>query len=185
VDRLLENGRRVFDLKKRERIYREIHAKIFNDIPYIFLYYPEALPVVHKRFKNVEAAPAGIGWNFLADYQQARLITFLHPQTDPLGDGYNVTQAMIAVGSGQWFDRGLGFGSQSQLKFLPESQTDFIFAVIAEELGFVGVLFILIAFGLIFFRLIKAHVFQMRPTHQSSFQSPSPSDQLPTAKHYF
>ncbi|HBU69296.1 MAG TPA: peptide-binding protein [Elusimicrobia bacterium] len=64
VDRLLENGRRVFDLKKRERIYREIHAKIFNDIPYIFLYYPEALPVVHKRFKNVEAAPAGIGWNF-------------------------------------------------------------------------------------------------------------------------
>ncbi len=90
-----------------------------------------------------------------AEYQKERILIFLDPSRDPLGRGYNVAQAIIAVGSGKVFGRGLGFGSQSQLKFLPESQTDFIFAVIAEELGFVGVLFILIAFGLIFFRLIK------------------------------
>ncbi len=87
-------------------------------------------------------------------YQRERVMTFLDPSRDPLGRGYNVTQAIIAVGSGGMFGRGLGFGSQSQLKFLPESQTDFIFAVIAEELGFVGVLLLLLAFALFFFRLL-------------------------------
>lgn len=97
---------------------------------------------------------AGLGWFFvLADYQKERLVTFVDPASDPLGQGYNVTQAMIAIGSGQWFGRGLGFGSQSQLKFLPEAQTDFIFAVIAEELGFLGVVLTLAAFGLLFFRI--------------------------------
>ncbi len=95
-------------------------------------------------------------WFVLFDtYQHERILTFIDPSRDPLGRGYNVTQAIIAVGSGEWFGRGLGFGSQSQLKFLPESQTDFIFAVIAEELGFVGVLFILGAFALLFTRLFR------------------------------
>jgi rod shape determining protein RodA len=95
-------------------------------------------------------------WFVLFDtYQHERILTFMDPSRDPLGRGYNVTQAIIAVGSGEWFGRGLGFGSQSQLKFLPESQTDFIFAVIAEELGFVGVLFILGAFTLLFTRLFR------------------------------
>ena len=79
----------------------------------------------------------------------------MHPLADVRGAGYNAYQARIAIGSGQWFGRGLGFGSQSQLKFLPESQTDFIFAVIAEELGFVGVLFVLGAFLLLFGRIFK------------------------------
>jgi rod shape determining protein RodA len=95
-----------------------------------------------------------IFWNFvLADYQKARLTSFLNPELDPLGQSYNVTQAIIAVGSGGWFGRGLGFGSQSQLKFLPESQTDFIFAVVAEELGFLGVTLIIMCFTLVFWRL--------------------------------
>ena len=97
-----------------------------------------------------------VAWFFLfVDYQRERILIFLDPERDPLGRGYNVLQAIIAIGSGQWFGRGLGFGSQSQLKFLPESQTDFIFAVIAEELGFVGVLFVLGAFLLLFGRLFK------------------------------
>ncbi len=92
-------------------------------------------------------------WQFLfATYQKARLLTFLSPQFDPLGQGYNVAQAVIAIGAGGWFGRGLGFGSQSQLKFLPESQTDFIFAVIAEELGFIGVILLLAAFTVLFIR---------------------------------
>ncbi len=95
-------------------------------------------------------------WRFLfVAYQKARVLTFLHPTADPLGQGYNVTQAMIAVGAGGWFGRGLGFGSQSQLKFLPESQTDFIFAVIAEELGFVGVCLVLGLWLFVLLRLLR------------------------------
>jgi rod shape determining protein RodA len=95
-----------------------------------------------------------LSWNyFFAEYQKARIMTFLDPSLDPLGQGYNVTQAIIAIGSGGWFGSGLGFGTQSQLKFLPESQTDFIFSVIAEELGFFGVTLLLLAFFVCFFRL--------------------------------
>lgn len=92
---------------------------------------------------------------FFADYQKERILIFLDPSRDPLYRGYNVLQAIIAIGSGQFFGRGLGFGSQSQLKFLPESQTDFIFAVIAEELGFVGVLLVLGALTILFVRLFR------------------------------
>lgn len=96
-----------------------------------------------------------IAWFFvLADYQKNRVEVFLNPELDPLATGYNITQAKIAIGSGQLTGRGLGFGSQSQLKFLPESQTDFIFAVIAEELGFVGVMILLAAFAVLFWRVL-------------------------------
>lgn len=82
---------------------------------------------------------AGGAWAFvLQDYQKARIVSFLNPEADPLGQGYNLIQSKIAVGSGQFLGRGLGHGSQSQLRFLPEQHTDFIFAVIAEELGFIG-----------------------------------------------
>lgn len=74
----------------------------------------------------------------LQTYQRNRLMTFINPASDPLGSGYNVSQAMIAVGSGGLFGRGLSAGSQSQLNFLPSQHTDFIFAVLAEKLGFVG-----------------------------------------------
>lgn len=95
-------------------------------------------------------------WQFLfADYQKARLLSFINPASDLMGEGYNVRQAIIAVGSGGLFGRGLGFGSQSQLRFIPESQTDFIFAVIAEEFGFLGVSLLLVAFLLLFYRLFQ------------------------------
>lgn len=96
-----------------------------------------------------------IGWFFLfAPYQKERLLNFVHPERDPLGTGYNVTQSIIAIGSGKLWGRGLGFGSQSQLHFLPEAQTDFIFSVVGEELGFIGVLVVLTLYFMILWRLI-------------------------------
>jgi rod shape determining protein RodA len=101
-------------------------------------------------------ATLSISWMFIfQDYQKARIMTFLDPSLDPSGSGYNVKQSIIAVGAGRLMGRGLGFGSQSQLKFIPESQTDFIFAVIAEEWGFVGMSFIIIFYVIIFYRLYK------------------------------
>lgn len=76
----------------------------------------------------------------LHDYQKARIVSFVQPEADPLGSGYQVRQSKIAVGSGQWIGRGYGQGTQSQLRFLPERHTDFIMAVLAEEWGFLGVL---------------------------------------------
>ncbi|MDP3792935.1 MAG: FtsW/RodA/SpoVE family cell cycle protein, partial [bacterium] len=87
----------------------------------------------------------GLGWSFfLKDYQKFRILTFLSPNKDPLGQGYNVNQSIIAIGSGGFLGKGLGHGSQSQLNFLPEQHTDFIFATIAEEWGFVGISLVLI-----------------------------------------
>jgi len=91
---------------------------------------------------------------FFADYQKERIINFFNPERDPLGVGYNVNQSIIAIGSGKILGRGLGFGSQSQLHFLPEAQTDFIFSVIAEELGFVGAGLVLGFYFLLCWRLL-------------------------------
>ncbi len=82
-------------------------------------------------------------WFVLEDYQKERINTFIHPESDPRGSGYNVLQAIVAVGSGGLTGKGIGYGSQSQLNFLPEKHTDFIFSVIAEELGLVGAFFII------------------------------------------
>jgi rod shape determining protein RodA len=95
-----------------------------------------------------------IGWNFLHDYQKDRIFTFLNPESDPLGAGYHILQSKIAFGSGGMFGRGFLQGSQSHLSFLPERQTDFIFTMLAEELGMVGGLVLiglytlLIAYGI-------------------------------------
>lgn len=94
-----------------------------------------------------------VGWAFLQPYQRDRIATFFDPQSDPQGSGYNVLQALVAVGSGGVFGKGVGHGSQSQLNFLPERHTDFIFAVIGEELGFLGILFVLSMYALLFWRL--------------------------------
>jgi rod shape determining protein RodA len=96
-----------------------------------------------------------LGW-FLVfqDYQRERVMTFINPSSDPQRSGYNVTQAKIAIGAGGLIGRGLGGGSQSQLRFLPESQSDFIFAVIAEELGFLGVMILFAAFFLLLARTL-------------------------------
>ena len=85
----------------------------------------------------------------LHEYQRNRVLTFLNPEADPSGTGYHITQAKIAAGSGGLLGKGLGLGSQSQLNFLPEKQTDFIFSATAEELGFVGAFAVLLIFGLI------------------------------------
>ena len=82
-------------------------------------------------------------WNFMQDYQKQRVLTLLNPDSDPLGAGYNIIQSKIAIGSGGLFGKGWTNGSQAQLEFLPERDTDFIFAVVAEELGLLGVLTLL------------------------------------------
>jgi rod shape determining protein RodA len=98
---------------------------------------------------------SAVGWFFiLRDYQKDRVLTFIYPDKDPLGAGYNVTQSIIAIGSGSWKGRGLGFGSQSQLRFLPEAQSDFVFAVIGEELGFIGIAVIMICFSIMIGRML-------------------------------
>jgi rod shape determining protein RodA len=86
------------------------------------------------------------GWFFLHDYQRNRILTFLNPDNDPLGTGYHILQSKIAIGSGGAFGRGLLEGTQSSLNFLPEKNTDFIFAMAAEEWGFFGSLFIIALF---------------------------------------
>lgn len=94
-----------------------------------------------------------IAWHFIHDYQRERVLAFLNPDYDPLGKTYNINQAMIAVGSGQVTGRGLGHGTQTQLKFLPEHTTDFIYASLGEELGFVGSVAVIALFVLLFWRL--------------------------------
>lgn len=89
------------------------------------------------------AAAAPLLWLRLHDYQRNRVLTFLDPESDPLGTGYHITQSKIAIGSGGAFGKGLLNGTQAKLDFLPESHTDFIFAVLAEELGMIGVIVLL------------------------------------------
>jgi rod shape determining protein RodA len=94
-------------------------------------------------------------WNKLAPYQQNRFLVFLDPQIDPRGAGYNLIQSQVAIGSGGLWGKGFLEGTQKRLAFLPEQHTDFIFSVIGEELGFLGVAAVLVGFGLIFWRLVR------------------------------
>jgi rod shape determining protein RodA len=99
----------------------------------------------------------GTDWQLIEDYQFKRIDTFLDPGSDPLGAGYNITQAQIALGSGGWGGKGFMQGTQSRLNFLPEKHTDFIFTTLAEEFGFVGALSLLILYILIIgFSLVSA-----------------------------
>lgn len=91
-------------------------------------------------------------WRFLHDYQRQRILTFLNPN-DPLGLSYNAIQSVIAVGSGMLLGRGLGLGTQSGLRFLPERHTDFIFATLSEELGMIGGILVIIAFAFLLYRI--------------------------------
>ncbi|MCU0816494.1 MAG: rod shape-determining protein RodA [Cypionkella sp.] len=94
-------------------------------------------------------ASRGTSWQLLHDYQFRRIDTFLDPTADPLGAGYNIIQAQIALGSGGWSGKGFMQGTQSRLNFLPEKHTDFIFTTLGEEFGFVGVFSILLLYALI------------------------------------
>ena len=110
---------------------------------------------IKKRYLIIAAVTlsvgAGIGWGFMHPYQRDRVLTFLNPERDPLGAGYQVRQSKIAVGSGELLGRGYMQGTQSQLRFLPARHTDFIFAVLAEEWGFLGVAFVLFLYGTFLF----------------------------------
>lgn len=100
-------------------------------------------------------AAAGL-WLFgLEDYQRTRILAFVNPAADIRGSGYNAYQATVAAGSGQWFGKGIGYGTQSKLRFLPEYETDFIFAAFAEEWGFVGIVLLLTLYGLLLYQLLK------------------------------
>ncbi len=94
-------------------------------------------------------------WQFMKDYQKMRIMVFLDPNVDPLGSGYHIIQSKIAIGSGMLFGKGLFEGTQSQLNFLPENHTDFIFAVVGEELGFVGATVLLLLYLVVLWRGIK------------------------------
>jgi rod shape determining protein RodA len=102
------------------------------------------LPIRFMVALGVLAVPGAWGlWQFMQDYQKQRVLTLLDPDSDPLGAGYNIIQSKIAIGSGGLFGKGWTNGSQAQLEFLPERDTDFIFAVMGEELGLLGVLTLL------------------------------------------
>ncbi|TWB35894.1 rod shape-determining protein RodA [Nitrospirillum pindoramense] len=102
-------------------------------------------------------------WHFMHDYQRNRVNTFLNPENDPLGHGYHIMQSKIALGSGGMFGKGFLMGSQSHLNFLPEKQTDFIFTMLAEEMGMVGALVFLALYTLL---LVYGYVIAMRCRHQ-------------------
>jgi rod shape determining protein RodA len=104
---------------------------------------------------TIGVVSAGLLWQYgLAEYQQARVLTFLNPLADIQGAGYNAYQSTIAVGSGEILGKGIGLGTQSKLRFLPEYQTDFIFAAYAEEWGFIGVLFLFGLYGILIIRTL-------------------------------
>ncbi len=98
------------------------------------------------------SAATPLAWNQLKPYQQKRLITFINPEADPKGAGYQVIQSKVAVGSGGLLGKGLGQGSQTQLKFLPEQHTDFIFSVVGEEMGLLGGTVVLILYAILISR---------------------------------
>ena len=110
------------------------------------------------------AAILPIGWHHLHAYQKARLMTFMNPDADRLGHGYNIMQSKIALGSGGLFGRGFGQGPQSQLQFLPEKHTDFIFVVLGEEFGMLGALFLLFLYF-----LLMAYGFMIALTCRNQF----------------
>ena len=97
-----------------------------------------------------------LAWQFrLEDYQKQRILTFLNPEFDPQGVSWNINQSKIAVGSGGFFGKGIGKGSQTQYGFLPESQTDFIFSALAEETGFLGVFILISSLSFLLWQIIK------------------------------
>lgn len=125
-------------------------------LAFVLLYKPFVVEGVVLVAANViMGVAAPILWETLKPHQRNRLLVFLDPSLDPRGASYNVLQSRIAIGSGGWLGKGFTEGSQKRLAFLPEQHTDFIFAVVGEELGFVGVLAALVLFLFLFLRVIR------------------------------
>lgn len=141
-------------------------ASVFGSIYFIIMLVFVALALfLFKKdiFFSGSIFAVNIGAGFFADYvfkalsphQQNRIQSFLNPSADPLGTGYNSIQAKVAIGSGGFFGKGFLNGHQTQLQFIPEQWTDFIYCVIGEEFGFIGSVFTLILFLILFFRILK------------------------------
>ena len=113
---------------------------------------PKVLTVIFLAANILAGYASSMVWNMLEPHQQKRVNTFLDPMSDPLGDGYQVLQSLTAIGSGGLTGKGFGQGSQTNLAFLPEEHTDFIFSVLGEQFGFVGCLFILVLYTLFLWR---------------------------------
>ncbi len=123
---------------------------------FIFMIITGGLPISYilaGLFLMISSLP--FSWFFLQPYQKARLFSFINPYGDPSGAGYNALQAMITIGSGQLLGLGLGRGTQSRLLFLPEYHTDFVFASLGEELGFIGGFIVIVLYLLLLFRILK------------------------------
>jgi rod shape determining protein RodA len=121
-----------------------------------FLFRPRLSEGLVVMAANIAAGTIALTlWNKLAPYQRNRFLVFLDPSLDPRGAGYNLIQSQVAIGSGGLTGKGFLDGTQKRLAFLPEQHTDFIFSVVGEEWGFVGVAVVLVAFGLIFWRLVR------------------------------
>ncbi len=115
-------------------------------------YLAESLSVIVANIAmGVLVLPA---WRSLAPYQQSRILAFLQPEADPQGAGWHLIQSQVAIGSGGWLGKGFTLGTQKGLAFLPEQHTDFIFAVVGEEFGFVGIGAVLILFGILLWRVV-------------------------------
>jgi rod shape determining protein RodA len=122
----------------------------------ILWYRPYVFEGVALAMANVSMGViAPLLWDSLDDYQKNRLKVFIDPTVDPRGSGYHVTQSRVAIGSGGWFGQGFTHGPQKRLNFLPEQHTDFIFAVVGEELGYLGVMVALTLFLFLFLRVIR------------------------------
>ncbi len=96
-----------------------------------------------------------LGWFFMKDYQRNRILSFFNPHVEEQRNAYNMIQAVITIGSGKWFGKGLGFGTQSRLYFLPENSTDFAFSSLVEQFGFVGGGIVILLFAILFYMLIQ------------------------------
>lgn len=132
-----------------------------NVLVYLFTYLSimvaDGLPLLYLAlFSLVFGILLPLFWFVLKDYQKLRLLSFINPYADPIGAGYNSIQAMIALGSGQLMGLGLGRGTQSHLRFLPEFHTDFVFASLGEELGFIGASMVIIFYLILLGRILKA-----------------------------
>src|SRR5262249_35040674 len=122
----------------------------------VLLYKPYMVEGVVLVLANViMGVAAPLLWDRLSTYQQNKLLGFLDPGRDPKRSGYHILQSRIAIGSGGWIGKGFTHGTQKRLAFLPEQHTDFIFAVVGEELGFIGVMFALLLFLFLFLRVIR------------------------------
>jgi rod shape determining protein RodA len=125
-------------------------------IAFVYFYRMELWESVAVVGANLAAGTIAVPlWNSLEQYQKNRLLVFLDPTIDPRGSGYHVIQSRVAIGSGGIFGKGFTEGSQKRLAFLPEQHTDFIYAVIGEELGFIGGAAVILAFGFILWRLAR------------------------------